>query len=252
LGASRETIHSDETLNEEGLLPVEVSSSPLPERPLSIVDFIEWLAREEEETLSSVATTPSPPASPVSEVHSVQVMQSLHTVFPTILPATITKIVEHEFKPIDLARLNPRRRWDQVASGCSLDDYPSLHSLLVPVSVYFAVLQAGVSATSGDAETTRIIGHGGLQYMAHLIELEELFEWPAVVQYHMQFHNKRRHDMVFDDYSPWMVADRELINKLLVGPGRQRVWRGPDGKLLERDSDGYVKSCQRKILSRSM
>ncbi|KAJ7659494.1 hypothetical protein B0H14DRAFT_2313986, partial [Mycena olivaceomarginata] len=84
-------------------------------------------------------------------------------------------------------------------------DYPSLHSLLVPVSVYFAVFQAGVSATS------------------------ELFEWPAVVQYHMQFHNKRRHDMVFDDYSPWMVADRELINKLLVGPGRQRVWREPDG-----------------------
>ncbi|KAJ7732764.1 hypothetical protein B0H14DRAFT_2409196 [Mycena olivaceomarginata] len=139
-------------------------------------------------------------------------MQSLHTVFPTILPATITKIVEHEFKPIDLARLNPRRRWDQFASGCSLDDYPSLHSLLVPVSV-----------------TSLIIGHSGLQYMAHLIELEELFEWPAVVQYHMQFHNKRRHDMVFDDYSPWIVADRELINKLLVGPGRQRVWREPDG-----------------------
>ncbi|KAJ7239019.1 hypothetical protein B0H12DRAFT_1136595 [Mycena haematopus] len=216
-------IHSEERLNEDHLIPVELPPSPRPETPLSVVDFLEWLEREEKmdkENLSRVAATPnrgSVPTSPVSAVHSIQNMHSLHDMFPDIPLATITKIVEHEFKPMDLARLNPTHCGDNFEGGCSLRDYPSLHSLIVPICLYFSVLQAGVSAISGDVEVTRTIGESGLRYVAHLIELEELYQWPAVVQYHMQFHNKRRHDMVFDDYSSWRVADKELINELLVG-----------------------------------
>ncbi|KAF8213731.1 hypothetical protein K438DRAFT_1957083 [Mycena galopus ATCC 62051] len=168
---------------------------------------MEWMQREEEtdKANSLVAATSNPDPvleSPVSAVHSLEDVESLHEMFPTISPATIVKIVEHEFKPINLARLNPRRCWDKFESGCSLRD---TH----PATAW------------GDVETTRIIGESGLRYVAHLIELEELYQWPAVVEYHMQFHNKRRQDMVLDEYSPWMVADRELINKLLIGRQKQ-------------------------------
>ncbi|KAJ6519260.1 hypothetical protein C8R45DRAFT_950769 [Mycena sanguinolenta] len=216
-------VYSEETLNDDDLHPVELPPSPRPETPLTVESFMDWLRREEEmekENSSLVVAAlnrDSVPESPVSAVHSIQNNQSMHNLFPNISPATLTKIVEHELKPMDLARLNPRRRWDKFKDGCSLSDYPSLHSLLVPICVYFSVLQAGVSVTSGDVEATRIIGDSGLRYVAHLIELEELYQWPAVVQYHMQFHHKRRQDMVFDDYSRWRVADIELINRLLVG-----------------------------------
>ncbi|KAJ7139512.1 hypothetical protein C8R44DRAFT_535710, partial [Mycena epipterygia] len=137
--------------------------------------------------------------------------------FPTIQqPNLILEIVRHEFKPMDLARLNPRRCWDQFEGGCSLKDYPSLQSLLLPLTMYFRVLQAWVSA-SGDAQATRVVGECALRYTAHLLDLVEQHPWPTVMQYHMQFHQKRRVDMDRGDYSQWGVGDRGLINRLLDG-----------------------------------
>ncbi|KAJ6569575.1 hypothetical protein B0H19DRAFT_699470 [Mycena capillaripes] len=233
----------EEAIHPAAMLPNPVSS---PESPFSIMDYMDQLdtnSHHEEENRSLVAVPIPMPESPVSIVHDLQNMSSLHKMFATIPPATITKIVGHEFKPMDLATLNPRRCWDKFDGGCSLRDYPSLQSLLVPVCLYFSVLQAGVSAMSGDSEATRVVGESGLRYIAHLVELEELYQWPAVVQYHMQFHNKRRQDMVHDDYSHWAVGDRELINRLLVG--RQRGRHG--GKQLGvPSSSGSAKSCPKK------
>ncbi|KAF7340148.1 hypothetical protein MVEN_01933300 [Mycena venus] len=186
-GACRDWLNDGERSEDSYPTVTSAPPSPLPDSPLTVEHFMEWLHCEEEQStdnLSLVATPPNPdpvPASPVSEVHSIQDMEWLHRMFPDISPTTITKIVEHEFKPMDLAKLNPRRWGETFEDGCSLRDYPSLHSLLVPICLYFSVLQAGISAASGDAEMTRIVGEGGLRYAAHLVELEGLYQWPAVV-----------------------------------------------------------------------
>jgi hypothetical protein len=259
-----DSIHREEKERTRKPPPVEENVTvpqippPVPERRVSVMGF-EWPLNPflREENRLSVEENPAPvaeiyppvvvpadsvPETPVSIMHGLHDISTLHKMFATIPPAMITKIVGHEFKPMDLARLNPRRCWDKFVGGCSLRDYPSLQSLLVPICLYFSVLQAGVSVTSGDVDATRIVGESGLRYTAHLIELEELYQWPAVVQYHMQFHNKRRLEMVHDDYSQWAVGDRDLINRLLVG--RQRGRRG--GKQLGVPSSGTsARSCPR-------
>jgi hypothetical protein len=146
--------------------------------------------------------------------------------FPTIRqPALILKIVRNEFEPIQLARLSPRRCWDDFVGGCSSGDYPTLQSLLTPLSMYFRVLQAWVAA-SGDAEATRVVGESALRYTVHLLEFAETYPWPAVVQYHLQFHERRQRDMKRGDYSQWAVGDSELIHRVLVDqrnfPGERR------------------------------
>ncbi|KAJ7785696.1 hypothetical protein B0H16DRAFT_1294204 [Mycena metata] len=163
--------------------------------------------------------------------------------FATVPPATVSQIMRHDFDPMDLVKLNPRRCWDAFEKGGALRDYPSLHSLLVPLCLYFSVLQAACAA-SGHAEATRIVGEAGLRYTAHLVELEEAFQWSAVVQYHMQFHNKRRQDMAIGDFSQWAFGDRELMNRLLVG--RQRGRRG--GRQLSLiSSAASAKSCPKRF-----
>lgn len=135
--------------------------------------------------------------------------------FPTIQPpALISQIVKNEFRAMDLARLNPRSKRGQFAGGCSPRDYPTLQSLLVPLTIYFRVLQAWI-AVSGDAEATRVVGEAALRYNMHILDLQGQYQWPAVVRYHMHFHERRRVDMERGDYSKWAVGDRELLHRLL-------------------------------------
>ncbi|KAJ7151598.1 hypothetical protein C8R46DRAFT_913989 [Mycena filopes] len=159
--------------------------------------------------------------------------------FPAVfLPTTISNIMRHTFAPMDLVTLNPRRKGEKFVKAGTLRDYPTLHSLLVPLATYFSVLQAACAAM-GNEQATRLIGEGGLRYTAHLVELEEAFQWPAVVQYHMQLHEKRRHDMMNGDYSQWAFGDKELKNRLLVG--RDRGQRGG------MQSSASAKSCPKKF-----
>ncbi|KAJ7451162.1 hypothetical protein FB451DRAFT_1284888 [Mycena latifolia] len=177
---------------------------PIPERPLSAEDVF---------TLIALST---------EHANRPQEMSWMSKLFPTIQqPDMILQIVRNEFAAVDLARLNPRRSWDKFEEGCSWRDYPTLQALLMPLSVYFRVLQAWV-AVSRDAEATRIVGEAALRYTMHVLELHEKYQWPFVVQYHLQFHEMRRLDMNRGDYSKWAVGDRELKNRLLMG--RERVW----------------------------
>ncbi|KAF8218392.1 hypothetical protein L208DRAFT_1057533, partial [Tricholoma matsutake] len=121
--------------------------------------------------------------------------KSLPSLFPAIETSMLLEIAWHEFRPIDLCKLDSyfRNKADvehlESATPCvsGLKEYPSLHSLLIPLSTYFTILQA-FSASAGNAHTTFLIGLSAARYTAHLLDLHQNYKWTAVVQYHMQFH----------------------------------------------------------------
>ncbi|KAJ6610431.1 hypothetical protein B0H10DRAFT_1643772, partial [Mycena sp. CBHHK59/15] len=147
---------------------------------------------------------------------------SLYALFPTIEAGMLLDIARHELKPVDLFKLDSRfrdkfdveRTEDSKARTGTAKDYPSLHSLLIPLTTYFRVLQA-FAASAGDTASTRLIGDGAGWYTAHLLELHQRYEWSAVVQYHMQFHLIRRREMADGDYSGWGHTDADLMNQYL-------------------------------------
>ncbi|KAJ7511478.1 hypothetical protein B0H11DRAFT_1641093, partial [Mycena galericulata] len=147
---------------------------------------------------------------------------SLYALFPTIEAGMLLEIARHELKPVDLFKLDSRfrdkfdveRTEDSKTRTGTARDYPSLHSLLIPLTTYFRVLQA-FAALAGDTTSTRVIGDGAGWYTAHLLELHQRYEWSAIVQYHMQFHLIRRREMADGDYSGWGHTDADLMNQYL-------------------------------------
>ncbi|KAJ7211530.1 hypothetical protein C8J57DRAFT_1256789 [Mycena rebaudengoi] len=71
------------------------------------------------------------------------------------------------------------------------------------------------ASSAGDAEATRLVGNSAGLYMAHLLEMNQRYEWSAVVQYHIQFHLIRRREMANGDYSGWAHADADLMTQFL-------------------------------------
>ncbi|KAG5338234.1 hypothetical protein C0989_007904 [Termitomyces sp. Mn162] len=150
---------------------------------------------------SSLATvqeqTTPPPAFPAfvsSDCSSAG--KSLPALFPAIETSLLLDIAHHEFQPMDLCKLDPTSKFRHAdmertesngSKATGIKDYPSLHTLLIPLLTYFLVLQA-FAASSGDAHATFIIGHGTARYSSHLMMLNQKYEWSAVLQYHIHFH----------------------------------------------------------------
>ncbi|KAJ7250505.1 hypothetical protein B0H12DRAFT_976874, partial [Mycena haematopus] len=149
--------------------------------------------------------------------------------FPRVKASLLLDIARHDFEPLDLFKLDSRfrDRADKshldVESGSvlvktragSLKDYPSLHSLLTPLNVYFDILLS-FAASAGDAAVTRLMGHGALAYSNLLLDLNQKYEWQAVVQYHMDFHMDRIQEMCRGDYTGWALLDSQLVSQHLV------------------------------------
>ncbi|KAF8972157.1 hypothetical protein BDZ97DRAFT_1901309 [Flammula alnicola] len=142
---------------------------------------------------------------------------SLFDRFPQIESSTILEIARHEFRPMDLYKLDPSAI--QPRAG-SLRDYPTFASLFEPLLMYFSVLATYAATSGGDAGATLAIARGGYTYSAHLSKLNRRFRWPAVLQYHTAFFLNRRREMVHGDYSGWLRSDTELMNEHLFGHGR--------------------------------
>jgi hypothetical protein len=151
----------------------------------------------------------------------------LPSLFPSVETSMLLEIAWHKFQPIDLCKLNSRFR-SKVDVECldsttphtgALREYPSLHSILIPLSMHFAILQA-FAASAGDVHATFLIGHSAACYTAHLLELHQNFEWTAVVQYHMQFHLYCHQEMIDGTYSGWSQPDQLLMSQYLFGCAR--------------------------------
>jgi hypothetical protein len=137
--------------------------------------------------------------------------KSLHNQFPEIESDTLLEIVHHNFKPNDLFKLSLRAcdrtdpDWPESSKKMSRPyaAYPSLHSLLTPLTTYFSVLQS-FAASSGDASAASSIGTGGQCYIAHILDLHQRYEWLAVVE------------IVLTRF--WFGGQQQLADRLLMQP----------------------------------
>lgn len=156
-----------------------------------------------------------------------QAGKSIPNLFPTIETSTLLEIARHDFRPIDLCKLDSRfrnkadvERMESAAPRAgALKEYQSLHSLLIPLQRYFRVLQA-FAMSANDAQATFVIGNAAGEYMAHIMELHQNYDWNAVIQYHMQFHLYRRQEMRDGSYAGWALPDSLLIAQYLTGHAR--------------------------------
>ena len=90
----------------------------------------------------------------------------------------------------------------------------SIHCLLPTLVTYFSVLQL-FAASSGDAVAASSIGIGSQCYIAHILDLHQQYEWPAMVKYHIHFHLQQRCKMADGDYNGWLWADPDLLNSFV-------------------------------------
>ncbi|KAF9459368.1 hypothetical protein BDZ94DRAFT_1146997, partial [Collybia nuda] len=132
---------------------------------------------------------------------------SLPNLFPSVEPSLLLDIACHEFCPIDLCKLD-LHFWSKADVEClestaphvgGLKEYPSFHSLLIPLHSYFAILQAFAASAS---------------------DLHQLYNWSAVVQYHMEFHLHCHQEMSNGVYSGWAQPDNMLMTCYLFGCAR--------------------------------
>lgn len=126
--------------------------------------------------------------------------------FPKVETNHIHSIVRHESRPLDLHKLNPRLKHVKreitvtILDGCitisledssSLMDYPTSHSLILPLLTYVGILTAAASGP----EQALTISLAFNRYLAILTRFTAEFQWSAVLAYHMEFHMHHRIDM---------------------------------------------------------
>ncbi|KAG6894611.1 hypothetical protein C0993_011139 [Termitomyces sp. T159_Od127] len=167
--------------------------------------------------------------------------KSLPALFPAIETSVLLDIARHEFCPMDLCKLDPALRFrcaemEQTDSGSlritGTKDYPVLHTLLIPLSTYFSILQA-FAASSSDAHATFVIGNRAARYISHLASLNQKYEWAAVLQYHIHFYLNRRQEMLTGSYTGWAKPDDLLLTEFCLGNAHMSGNpRKPAGRLM--------------------
>ncbi|KAG5349605.1 hypothetical protein C0989_002804 [Termitomyces sp. Mn162] len=128
---------------------------------------------------------PNPPPSFPAFISTDQspASKSLPALFPTIKTSLLLEIACHEFCPMDLCKLDPASKFrhadldhmDNSLWITGTKDYLALHNLLIPLSTYFSILKP-FAASSGNAHTMFVIGHGTVRYLSHLMNLNQKYE----------------------------------------------------------------------------
>ena len=143
--------------------------------------------------------------------------------FPHVDRETIEAVIIHDLRGYELCRLDvqfllKKQRKQAIVSSIH-QDYDSLESLLVPLTVYFDILTFHVRGTG----KSHIAAHGFFLYIAHLSRLVIEYEWPGVLAYHLAFFAKRRVEMMEGDLTGWSTAEREYYD--LLTPWRRNASR---------------------------
>ncbi|KAF9011314.1 hypothetical protein BDQ17DRAFT_1345941 [Cyathus striatus] len=137
--------------------------------------------------------------------------KSVYDDFPLVEAGIILDIARHDFRPLDLYKLD----YPAKPASSSSRSYPTFTSLLSPLTVYFNILST-LAAATGKPNIIRTVADGAFCYISHLSDLSQRYEWGAVLQYHMDFHLDRRREMANGSYAGWKSADGQLINTHLV------------------------------------
>ncbi|KAL0056620.1 hypothetical protein AAF712_016775, partial [Marasmius tenuissimus] len=159
--------------------------------------------------------------------------QTLLSAFPEIEAATITTIIQHEFRACDLYKLDSRYRDKSEKQVLSLEgktlelttndsaykDYKTLNSIVVPLETYFSILISHVCHATTNLGLAPV-AVDFFKYTAHIVKIAAEFDWNAVVRYHMAFFNKRRREMQAGYYNGWGKQDSDLLHEHIYGAGR--------------------------------
>ncbi|GLB36092.1 hypothetical protein LshimejAT787_0303800 [Lyophyllum shimeji] len=141
---------------------------------------------------------------------------TLLSLFPEVEAATITSIIQHEFRGSDLYKLDSRYRdkterqvlslhggtLELTSDDKALKEYKTPNSILVPLHTYFNILVQHAHHSRRSAD----VSFGFFRYCTHLTQVASEYEWHAVVPYHMAFFAKRRREMIDGDYSGFSEA----------------------------------------------
>lgn len=145
--------------------------------------------------------------------------------FPTLEPSVLSAVMRHTFNEDELYKLDSDsiRRKGRVAfdrhgrgfdaSGTSTEDYPTLPSLLDPLTTYFRILLAACT----DVAHLQQLADGSHQYIARLAAFADRYDWPAVLAYHFDFYRLRLQDMRSGRVSRWGEVDVGLHGQHLAG-----------------------------------
>jgi hypothetical protein len=157
------------------------------------------------------------PALPQITSPTVENSKSLFAQFSPLEASLLLSIIRHDFLPDDLHKLG--RKWKprdyQAPTTSSPKTYPSLDSLLIPLNTFFSVLTAYAYSVDR-SDVACLIATGGYTYSTLLIEYNQQYQWNAVLEYHMEYHNKRRAEMALGDYSRWGIPDLDLQSRFLM------------------------------------
>jgi hypothetical protein len=203
---------------------------------------------------ASTNESATPPPFVAAPTAALPLGTSIFDRFPLVDAATILEITQHDFKPMDLFKLDPaaqdknleRKATLEVEGGIltatprsgSLRDYPTLSSLLEPLLTYFSILTA-YAASLGDMLATLTIANGCNAYTGHLLALSRQFQWSAVLQYHKSYFLSCRREMARGDYSGWSRPDILLMTEHVYG--HPRVQNHPSLSRISRPASNSAK-----------
>ncbi|GLB42798.1 hypothetical protein LshimejAT787_1202470 [Lyophyllum shimeji] len=236
---------------------------PVTMRPDSYIALTTNITQDQPQRTEGMLGDSSPPQ---AKKHP-----SIPDLFPLLEPSLLSAITRHDLPPTELWQLDTRAsatdrnanlnllvpststavpNASAKAAVSPLQRFPTLNSLLIPLTTYFRVLHASVSSAltaafspmvflssyaNPDAtpnptgpDTLRVVTDATQAYVAHLLDLEEQYEWDAVLAYHLAFHERRRVAMAVargsdvrgcgaEGFKGWGVADGELIALYLFG-----------------------------------
>ncbi|KAG8867938.1 hypothetical protein FRB97_002878, partial [Tulasnella sp. 331] len=150
---------------------------------------------------------------------------SLEDSFPEVEAGVLASITNHSLQASDLYKLDTRYRdkpdWSalelegttlRIKGDVTVKDYPTSTFILQPLAIYFSMLLQVVPR-----DKVSPVGTVSMQYMAQLFKLVEEYEWPAILRYHLAFHQGHCREMIRGDYSRWATCDTNLIDEHLIG-----------------------------------
>ncbi|PBK93499.1 hypothetical protein ARMGADRAFT_872169, partial [Armillaria gallica] len=150
---------------------------------------------------------------------------SLFSLFPKVEAATITSIIQHDLRTLDIYKLdtwhhNKAEQKTLELNGTKLElsnddavlkEYKTLNSIINPLFTYFSILIMHAQASGKSA----LLAIQVLHYNAHLSRIASEYEWHAMVAYHMAFFTKCCREMINGEYGSWGRIDLELHSEHL-------------------------------------
>lgn len=184
---------------------------------------------------------------------SANSIDSLCDLFPEIEDGVLRLVATHQLPAGDLYKLDDRYTNRPARSALELDgntlkikgdvgtkDYPTYSYVHQPLSTYFIILLRSVPD-----KYVKIVGTATVRYLAQLQKLNDEYEWPAVLRYHMAFFQRRRREMLRGDYGHWGVRDGELFDEHLAGHRRQKASAPtPSGTALSPRKNTSAEVCR--------